>query len=95
MSFRIAGLFASSHMSYEVDRDRTPNGQPSLSEMSKAAINRLVKADNGFFLMIESGRIDHAHHDNNAYRALDEAVEFDKTIKVRNPTRVPFPGSDF
>lgn len=74
-------------MSYEVDRDRSNAGQPSLSHMTKAAIGRLARADQGFFLMVESGRIDHAHHDCNAYRALDEAVEFDKTVKeiMENP----------
>ena len=30
------------------------------------------------------GRIDHAHHYNNAHRALDEFVEFDKAIGKGN-----------
>jgi len=28
----------------------------------------LKKGDNGFFLMVEAGRIDHAHHDVQAQR---------------------------
>jgi len=30
--------------------------------------------------MVEGGRIDHAHHLTNAYRALDETVEFAKAV---------------
>ena len=36
--------------------------------------------DNGYFLMVESGRIDHAHHDGSAFRALHDTQEFDKAI---------------
>ena len=36
--------------------------------------------DNGYFLMVESGRIDHAHHDGNALRALHDTQELDKAI---------------
>ena len=36
--------------------------------------------DNGFFLMVEGGRIDHAHHDAMAIRALSETVAFDKAV---------------
>ena len=79
----LVGLFASSHMSYEPDRDRSDDGQPSLSEMTVAAVEHLLEGDNGFFLMVESGRIDHAHHDTNAKRAMEETLEFEKTVAVR------------
>jgi len=52
-----------SHMSYtgtkEVERD-----EPSLSEMTMAAIEVLRKNENGYVLFVEGGRIDHAHHQN-------------------------------
>lgn len=52
-----------SHMSYtgtkEVERD-----EPSLSEMTMAAIEILRKNENGYVLFVEGGRIDHAHHQN-------------------------------
>ena len=41
-----------------------------------------MKGDNGFFLMVESGRIDHAHHDNTAVRALSETVSLDSAIEA-------------
>ena len=58
---RVLGLFSMSHMDYEVER--TPE-QPSLAEMTRAALERLERAPNGFLLMVEGGRIDHAHHAN-------------------------------
>jgi len=52
-----------SHMSYsgtkEVERD-----EPTLSEMTLAAIEVLRKNENGYVLFVEGGRIDHAHHQN-------------------------------
>ena len=50
-----------SHMDYEVERS---SEQPSLAEMTRAALERLERAPNGFLLMVEGGRIDHAHHAN-------------------------------
>jgi alkaline phosphatase len=32
--------------------------------------------------MVEGGRIDHAHHDSNAYRSLEDMVAFDNAIKA-------------
>ena len=42
--------------------------------MTAKAIDILqARAGNkGYFLMVEGGRIDHAHHAGNAYRALSE-----------------------
>jgi alkaline phosphatase len=34
----------------------------------------------GYFLMVESGRIDHAHHEGNAFRALTDTEKFDRAI---------------
>ncbi len=34
-----------------------------------------------FFLFVEGGRIDHAHHDNMIQRSLMETVKFDNAIK--------------
>jgi alkaline phosphatase len=32
--------------------------------------------------MVEGGRIDHGHHLSNAYRALDETIEFSNAVRV-------------
>lgn len=50
--------------------------------MTETAIKFLQKENNGFFLFVEGGAIDRAHHQNQARRALDETVEFDKAIET-------------
>ena len=79
---RILGLFERSHLEYEADRADDTAGEPSLSEMTEKAIEVLKRKGNGFFLHVESGRIDHAHHGANAYRALVDTIEFAKAIQT-------------
>jgi len=79
---RLFGLFDPSHMEYEVDRARDRGGEPSLTEMTTAALRVLANAPKGFVLMVEAGRIDHAHHANNAYRALDETLELARAVEA-------------
>ena len=81
-SDKVLGLFGQSHMDYEVDRDTKQGGQPSLTEMTRQAINRMKRSDNGFILMIEGGRIDHAHHANRAKMALEETIELENAVKA-------------
>ncbi|XP_073841320.1 alkaline phosphatase 1 [Musca autumnalis] len=75
----LIGIFANSHMAYNLDND---GSQPTLKEMTAAAISVLKKRQNGFFLFVEGGRIDHAHHETKAKKALDETVQFDEAIKM-------------
>ncbi|GGA87441.1 alkaline phosphatase [Neiella marina] len=79
---RVLGLFNESHMQYEADRDNDVAGEPSLSEMTATAIDVLDNNDNGFFLMVESGRIDHGHHAGSAYNALTDTIEFAKAVQA-------------
>ncbi len=83
---RLLGLFAPSHMAYEVDRGGDSGGEPSLGEMTKAALAILGRHPKGFLLMVEAGRIDHAHHANNAYRALTETLELARAVEVAQAT---------
>ncbi len=78
----VLGLFNESHMQYEADRDNDIAGEPSLSQMTTKAIDVLDNNDKGFFLMVESGRIDHAHHAGNAYNALNETIELSKAVQA-------------
>ncbi len=78
----LLGLFEPSHMQYEADRTDDPSGEPSLSEMTGKAIDILSKNDNGYVLQVEAGRVDHALHANNAYRALTDNIEFAKTVQL-------------
>lgn len=75
---KILGLFAGSHLEYEFLRSQN---EPSLQEMTSKALEILQRNENGFVLLVEGGRIDHAHHDTIAQRALTETVEFANTIE--------------
>lgn len=77
---RLFGLFTSSHMSYDLDRD--PAKEPSLAEMTTKAMEVLNKNNKGYFLMVEGGRIDHALHETTAKKALQDTVAFDHAIKA-------------
>lgn len=79
---QVFGLFNESHMQYEADRANDIAGEPSLSEMTSKAIDVLDNNDKGFFLTVESGRIDHAHHAGNAYNALNDTIELSKAVQV-------------
>lgn len=72
----VLGLFESSHLKYEHDR----TGEPSLAEMTEAAISYLSSNEDGYYLMVEAGRVDHANHDGNAYRTLTDGVAFDDAV---------------
>jgi alkaline phosphatase len=78
----LLGLFEPSHMQYEADRAQDRAGEPSLAEMTAKAIAILAKNRKGYFLMVEAGRIDHAHHDNNAYRALTDTIALSDAVRA-------------
>lgn len=80
----LLGLFAHSHMAYEHDRAKDIAGEPSLSEMTQKAIEILQKNPKGYVLMVEAGRIDHAHHAGNAFRALTDAIELSNAVRIAN-----------
>ena len=78
---QVLGLFDPSHMEFEADRADDTGGEPSLKEMTAYAIENLDSGQ-GFFLIVEGGRIDHAHHAGNAYRALNDAIAFSEAVAV-------------
>lgn len=76
------GLFEPSHMRYEFDRLNDKSGEPSLSEMTLKAIDILSKNKKGYFLMVEGGRIDHSHHEGNAFRALTDTIALSNAVRA-------------
>ncbi|KAL4713155.1 hypothetical protein ACJJTC_018800, partial [Scirpophaga incertulas] len=89
----LLGLFEYSHMEFNAERGAVADAEegasatsavkaddPSLADMTRAALSILMKNDKGFFLLIEGGRIDHAHHYNNPFRALDETLELETAL---------------
>ncbi len=77
---KVLGLFEPSHMNYELDRAQDRAGEPSLEEMTRTAIARLSQNESGYVLMVEGGRIDHAHHGSNAARALEDVDALDQAV---------------
>jgi len=78
----VLGLFEPDHMQYEQDRPGDAAGEPSLADLTRAAIATLSKDPNGFVLMVEGARIDHANHSGNAYRALSDTVALSDAVRA-------------
>ncbi|XP_061717662.1 alkaline phosphatase isoform X1 [Cydia pomonella] len=78
----LMGIFANGHMAYEFERNHGPEGMPSISEMVEAAIKVLRRNPNGYFLMVEGGNIDMAHHRGRAKTAIDEAAALEDAVRV-------------
>ena len=77
---RVVGLFTDSYMNYI---DERKHNEPSLIDMSVKALKLLkTSAKNGFFLMVEGGLIDKAHHQNWALRSMREVKELDAAVKA-------------
>jgi len=76
----VLGLFHPSHMSFMAER-KADSPEPTLTDMTAQAIARLQADPDGFYLMVEGGRIDHAHHAGQAGFALEEAVEFARAVQ--------------
>lgn len=74
---RWLGVFADWHLPYVID---AVPGRPSLPEMTRRALEKLSADPDGFFLMVEGGRIDHACHVRDAATAVHELVEFDEAV---------------
>jgi alkaline phosphatase len=80
----LLGLFAPSDMRYEAERASDFGGEPSLSAMTRTAIEILRRrgGDKGYVLLVEGGRIDHGHHAGNAFRALHDTIEFSNAVRT-------------
>jgi len=77
---KVLGLFADSHMDYEYNRNYAE--QPSIAEMTNKSIELLSQDTDGFFLMVEGSRIDHAAHDGDRVPNALDTIAFDKAVEV-------------
>lgn len=73
-----SGQFGSGYMPYELDG---LGDLPHLSQMTEIALDILDNNLDGFFLMIEGGRIDHAGHSNDIRRNVHETIEFSYAVQ--------------
>lgn len=78
---KLVGLFASAHLPYVLDRQQMNlTGVPTLAEMTSAGLEVLSRRDEGFFMLVEGGRIDYAGHGNDPGSLLHEVLDFDEAI---------------
>lgn len=77
---KLIGLFADSGMAPELDRDET--NEPSLREMTSAAIEVLKKDKDGFFMMVEGSQIDWAGHAHDAAWAMKDSEAFEQAVEA-------------
>ncbi|CAH8854829.1 unnamed protein product [Trichobilharzia szidati] len=73
----VLGLFAPNHLDYYINNA----DQPTLADMTEAAIKVLSRNPKGFLLLVEGGRIDHGHHTSQAQYALTETLEMEKAVE--------------
>jgi len=76
---RIFGLFADSHLPYEIDR--AVEGGPSLVQMTSYTLEWAeARRERGFVIMIEGSRVDHAAHGNDPVAMITDLIEFDRAV---------------
>ncbi len=56
--------------------------EPTLAEMTAAALARLAQDREGFFLMVEGSQIDWGGHENDLGYAVSELLAFDDAVRV-------------
>ncbi|XP_015595863.1 alkaline phosphatase [Cephus cinctus] len=78
----LLGIFSNGHLTMDYARDQSPEGQPSLEEMTVTALKILQKSKTGYLLMVEGGLIDFAHHRGHAAQALQETTRFSDAINA-------------
>lgn len=68
----------SSTLQYEIDRSAY---DISLADITRKAID-VVSNPNGFFIMVEGGKIDWAAHDNDAATVIHDVLAFSRAVDV-------------
>jgi len=79
-SGKVFGIFSTSHMEPEIDRETFAPEQPTLEEMTRKAIELLSQDPDGFFLMVEASQVDWACHANDPAHMLGDLMQFDKAV---------------
>jgi alkaline phosphatase len=78
----LGALFGSGYLPYEFAYLNQTYPYPHLSELVAKAIQAFADHEEGFFLMIEAARIDHACHDNKLPEAIHETIELSRAVQI-------------
>lgn len=73
----ILGLFTAFDMNFELLRKES---EPSMTEMTGQAINYLDQNEEGYFLLVEAGRVDHANHATRPSLMVADSAAFAKAV---------------
>lgn len=80
---KVFAALTSSHLPYEIDRMNTKEHLPSLADLTAKGIEVLEdKSEEGFFMVIEGGRVDHASHAQDVAATIWDALAFDEAVNV-------------
>lgn len=77
---RLLGLFADDALDTSYGESGT--NQPSLADMTQAALSTLSQDEDGFFLMVEGSQIDWSGHANDAGWGMNDALAFEDAVKT-------------
>lgn len=74
-------LFTASHLPYTLTDENSEDIEvPTLASITQKGIDLLSQNEEGFFFMVEGGRIDHACHPNDAKGSIDDTIAFDDAV---------------
>ncbi|XP_052895261.1 membrane-bound alkaline phosphatase-like [Anopheles moucheti] len=83
----LLGLFSADHLKFHLDA--RPEVDPTLGDLTYAAIRTLQKYPEGYVLFVEGGKIDLAHHFTKARKSLDETVQLSEAVQVARQLTSP------
>lgn len=85
----LLGLFEPAELHYVHDAAQDRAGAPDLAAMTRAAISHLQAQGKGYVLLVEGALIDYAHHEGNAWRALDETIAMSEAVAAADAVTSP------
>jgi alkaline phosphatase len=77
---KVWGMFADDALANDFDRAKFAPQEPSLAEMTRAALRLLSRNNKGFFLFVEGSKIDWAAHANEPVGVISELLAFDDAV---------------
>lgn len=79
---KVWGLFLDDALAYDFDRQELAPTEPSLGETTRKAIEILSKNPRGFFLFVESSKVDRASHANDPIGVLSDVFSLDDALSA-------------
>ncbi len=79
---KVWGLFSKGHLNHDINRPYFGKEEPSLAEMTSAAISILSSNPKGFFLLVEGSQVDFTSHNNDPVGVVTEYLAFDSAVAV-------------